>query len=131
MKASNKANHNLAMQKAHYTGQAYAALWLPVLAALCEKRKIPVDDMIYARFTHNANYEEFHSELDQYIRLKYKNVQSGLQCDSWIWVTEDDDKVEIDTFYSHKHEVKSPNKNSILARRVIEYIHKKYELGKV
>ncbi len=84
--------------------------------------------MIYARFTHDVNYEEFHSELDTYIRSNYENVQSGLQCDSWIWITEGHDKVEIDTFYSHKHEIKSPDKNSLLVKKVIAYINKKYDL---
>jgi len=84
--------------------------------------------MIYARFTHEVNYEDFHSELDDYIRSHFENVQSGLQCDSWIWVIDGEDKVEIDTFYSHKHEVKSPNHNSLLVNRVIDIINKKYDL---
>ncbi len=84
--------------------------------------------MIYARFSHDVDYEDFHPELDQYIRSAFENVQSGLQCDSWIWIIEGSDKVEIDTFYSHRHEVKSPNENSELAISVIKFLCEKYDL---
>ena len=84
--------------------------------------------MIYAEMEYNTHYSECHHELVSYLEERFSTIEHGLQGDSWIWIFEGDDKVEIDTFYSMKHQIKSPATDSPLVIKVIEFIGAKYKL---
>ena len=63
--------------------------------------------MIFAALEYPQTYEAAHSGLVAYLKTRFPKLDSGLQCDSWIWIWFGDDKVAIDTFTSMKHLVKS------------------------
>jgi hypothetical protein len=48
-----------------------------------------------------------------------------MQGDAWIWITRNEQKVSVDTFYSMQFEIKSDCKNALL-QDVIDTIRKKY-----
>ena len=51
------------------------------------------------------NRERF-DEILQTLMGQFKDIQSGRQGDDWIWVHFEDDKIEIDSFFSMDLEVK-------------------------
>lgn len=61
-----------------------------------------------------------HQVLVDFIEKRFSNVTSGHQGDSWIWITGEGDKVEIDTFSAMHHQIKSPFENSQLVYQVID-----------
>jgi hypothetical protein len=63
--------------------------------------------MVFAALDYPDRYEDKHAEIVTFLSARFPRVESGLQCDSWIWVYIQDDKIEIDTFYSTKHWIKS------------------------
>jgi len=63
--------------------------------------------MVFAALEYPETYEDAHLSLVAYLRTRFPKLDSGLQCDSWIWIWFGDDKVAIDTFTSMKHLVKS------------------------
>lgn len=54
--------------------------------------------MIFAELIYDGHYSDIHDDLTDYINSKFSDVQSGCQGDSWIWVFDGKEKVEIDTF---------------------------------
>ena len=84
--------------------------------------------MIFAEMVYEQDYSEFHSALVGYIKTEFSDIEHGLQGDSWIWIFENEQKVEIDTFSSMKHQIKSPANSTVLATKVIEHIAAKYTL---
>ncbi|MCG7990125.1 MAG: hypothetical protein JAY98_01155 [Candidatus Thiodiazotropha lotti] len=84
--------------------------------------------MIFAELQYDEHYELMHKKLLSYIKSNFGFVRSGLQCDSWIWIQEDGEKVEIDTFSAMVHQIKSSNKESKLVHRVIEALESKYKI---
>jgi len=81
--------------------------------------------VIFAQLEYLPRYSAFHSELLDFVRERFQNVQSGLQGDSWIWIFEGEEKVAIDTFTAMKHQVKSA-KAGPLVGKVIETLRSKY-----
>ena len=61
------------------------------------------------------------------IRSQFSDVEAGLQGDSWIWIFDGDDKVEIDTFSSMKHQIKSCTAGSHV-QQVIDALRAKYDV---
>ncbi|MEW8441232.1 MAG: hypothetical protein AB2689_24040 [Candidatus Thiodiazotropha taylori] len=84
--------------------------------------------MIFAELQYDEHYEVMHKKLSSYIKSNFGFVRSGLQCDSWIWIQEDGEKVEIDTFSAMVHQIKTSNKESKLVHKVIEVLEKRYEI---
>lgn len=84
--------------------------------------------MILAAIRYEQHYADFHSELVDFISANFSEVQHGLQGDSWIWIFEGDEKVEIDTFSSMKHQVKCDSENSQLLQKVISRLSAQYDL---
>ena len=74
------------------------------------------------------NYWDFHNELDAFVRSNFTHVQSGIQSDSWICITEGEDEVAIDTFSSMKHQVKAASETNPLVQRVIDTLLSRYKL---
>ncbi len=79
-----------------------------------------------------ANQEEIviFGELDESnftlieaaLKERYPRVMSGQQGDSWIWVFHRSGKIEIDTFYSYKLEIRGARKQFGLAHEIINLI---------
>ncbi len=84
--------------------------------------------MIFAEIQYKEDYSAIHTKLVNFIQSNFSNVQSGLQGDSWIWVSENNDRVSIDTFSSMKHQVKCEKHDSALTNKVINILLKKYKL---
>jgi superoxide dismutase len=84
--------------------------------------------MIFAEMQYKEDYSVIHAELVNLIQSNFSNVQSGLQGDSWIWVSEDNDRVAIDTFSSMKHQVKCEKHDCALINKVINILLKQYRL---
>lgn len=82
--------------------------------------------MIFAEIQYEKHYSDFHAELLTLIEEEFPNVESGLQGDSWIWVSEGSEKVAIDTFTSMQHQIKSSDKDSPLTKKVIAALASKY-----
>ena len=80
-----------------------------------------------------ANQEEIviFGELDEsnfaivetVLKKRYSRVMSGQQGDNWIWVFYRGGKIEIDTFYSHKLEIRGARKQFGLVHEIINLIH--------
>ena len=81
----------------------------------------------YAVIEHSQEYSEFYEELLAYIQQHFSTIESGIQGDAWIWVTDGDSKVELDTFYSMQFEVHSDSQSPLLVS-VLELIQQKYTL---
>ena len=84
--------------------------------------------MIYAELDYEEHYSEIHTALVELIQREFDDTQSGLQGDSWIWIFAGDEKVEVDTFTSMKHQIKSSQTNSALAEKVIRYLTQHYKV---
>lgn len=84
--------------------------------------------MILAEMVYQQEYAEFHHELVAFIKVRFSNIEYGLQGDSWIWIFENDEKVAIDTFSSMKHQIKSSAGGRQLASIVIDYLKAEYTI---
>lgn len=83
--------------------------------------------MIFAEMEYPGSYEQIHGELVAFLSKHFFRVESGLQCDSWVWILDGAEKVAIDTFTSMKHQVKSP-KPGPHVQAVIEALLTNYTL---
>lgn len=83
--------------------------------------------MIFADLEYPEDYWDFHDELVEYLQTKFSEIQSGHQGDSWIWITDGNEKVEIDTFTSMKHKIKSAHDGN-LVQNVMATLSAKYKL---
>ena len=63
--------------------------------------------MIFAELQYDQPYSDAHSSLVTLLGRHFKNLESGLQGDSWIWILDNGLKVSVDTFSSMHHQVKS------------------------
>jgi hypothetical protein len=84
--------------------------------------------MIFAEIQYDIHYSDFHAELISFIEANFPNVESGLQGDSWVWITEGSEKLAIDTFTSMRHQIKSSIKDGSLVPKVIEILKSKYQV---
>lgn len=83
--------------------------------------------MIFADIEYSKTHSDMHQELVMFVSDHFSKVKFGLQGDSWIWVFDDDVTVEIDTFSSMRHQVKSKNAGAHV-QRVIAALQLKYKL---
>jgi hypothetical protein len=83
--------------------------------------------MIFAELQYDSCYSEVHALLVALLAANFSNLQSGLQGDSWVWVTEGEHKVAIDSFTAMHHQVKSAA-HSALVDQVIEVLGRQYKL---
>lgn len=61
----------------------------------------------FAELQYKEHYDDIHAELVEFVKARFLNVKSGHQGDSWIWILRDGDKVQLDTFTSMHHQIKS------------------------
>lgn len=85
--------------------------------------------MIYGEIKIDESYYNFYHELLTYIKNNYKNVESGLQGDAYIWIKNNNEKVTLDTFTSMRFEIKSNVKNGTLVQEVINTLKKYYPVS--
>lgn len=83
--------------------------------------------MIFAELVYEADYSEVHSELVGFVNAHFSQVKSGIQGDSWIWISDGDENVAVDTFSSMKHQIKSKRPGAHV-QRVIDALRLKYRL---
>ena len=83
--------------------------------------------MIFAELEYPEHYLDIHDVLVEYLQANFENVQHGHQGDSWIWITEGNQKVEVDTFSSMKHQIKSARDGN-LVQLVMAKLSGKYKL---
>jgi hypothetical protein len=83
--------------------------------------------MIFAEMTYDEHYSDFHHELLAWVQRQFSNVQSGLQGDSWIWISDGMERVALDTFTSMKHQIKS-RKPGAHVQRVIDKLATRFEV---
>lgn len=83
--------------------------------------------MIFAQLQYETSYSDFHPDLEAFLRTRFSSTQSGLQGDSWIWIFEGEERVEVDTFSAMKHQVKSA-KAGQLVEKVIAALMLKYRV---
>ena len=84
--------------------------------------------MIFADLDYEGDYWDHHDRIVALITRQFANVESGHQCDSWIWVREGEHKVAVDSFSSMKHQVKSRTRNNPLVAKVISCLKTKYDV---
>ena len=83
--------------------------------------------MIFSELEYRQHYSDIHDELVEYLQAHFPDIQDGHQGDSWIWISDGDEKVEVDTFSSMKHQVKSAADGQ-LVQKVIAILQRKYTL---
>ena len=83
--------------------------------------------MIFAEMDYPGEYWDVHEELKQYLSVRFAQLDSGMQSDSWFWIYDGDQKVAVDTFTSMKHQVKAARRCP-LVQRVIDVLGEKYKL---
>lgn len=73
------------------------------------------------------NRDKFEDILDRLMKF-YPSVQFGRQGDDWIWIHVEDDKIEIDTFFSEQLEVKGRQRHSKTVKHILQIIEKEWIL---
>lgn len=73
------------------------------------------------------NRDKFEDILDRLMKF-YPSVQFGRQGDDWIWIHVEDDKIEIDTFFSEQLEVKGRQRHSKTIKHILQVIEKEWIL---
>jgi len=84
--------------------------------------------MIYGEIETDKSYYDFYDELLAYVKKNFKDVESGLQGDAYIWIKKLDEKVALDTFTSMRFEIKSIE-NGTLAQDVIKTLQRQYPIS--
>lgn len=59
--------------------------------------------MIFADLVYEAHYSDEQAALVTLLTARFAHVEHGLQGDAWIWISDDTDKVTLDTFYTLTH----------------------------
>ena len=73
------------------------------------------------------NRDKFEDILDRLMKY-YPSIQFGRQGDDWIWIHLEDDKIEIDSFFSDQLEVKGRQKHSKTIREILQALEKEWIL---
>ena len=82
---------------------------------------------IFAEMRYSEEYTDVHSDIVALMNIYFTDIMSGLQGDSWVWITDGNEKVAIDTFSSMKHQVKSCSAGQHV-QKVIDALRVKYDV---
>src|SRR5690606_7053384 len=82
--------------------------------------------MIIGEFESGESYHDLHGNLLEFINIHFRNVESGLQGDAYIWITSEGEKVSLDTFSSMKFQIKAKASSSSLVKLVVNALKKQY-----
>ena len=83
--------------------------------------------MIFAQMDYPQPYSDFHPELREFLAMRFSKVQAGLEGDSWFWIFDGGERVEIDTFSAMTHQIKSKRPGPHV-QSVIDALSLKYKL---
>ena len=83
--------------------------------------------MIFAELEYQEDYWDVHEELKNYLLQHFEGVESGLQSDSWFWITIDRVRVSLDTFSSMKHQIKS-DKPGPHVQQVLDLLERRFRI---
>jgi hypothetical protein len=83
--------------------------------------------VIFAEMKYSGHYSDIHDGLASFVKSRFDNVEEGLQGDSWISIRIGCDRVELDTFTSMTHQIKSPRSGSHVDA-VIGVLKERYEI---
>ncbi|MCA9207076.1 MAG: hypothetical protein KDA55_01915 [Planctomycetales bacterium] len=81
--------------------------------------------MIYASLNYRGEYSSHHRLIYRILKANFDNVREGLQGDSWIEVSANNQRVSVDSFTSLKHEVKGRDTDEELVNEVIEVLRRR------
>ena len=84
--------------------------------------------MVIAELRYEGHYSDFHDAIVECLIAEFPDLQHGHQGDSWIWIGEAPDKVEIDTFYSMMHQVKAADRQNPVLSRVLDRLQSCFTL---
>lgn len=84
--------------------------------------------MLFAELDYPEHYADCHDALVALLTAHFDRVESGLQGDSWIWVFEGNEKVELDTFSAMNHQLKSPQRDGQLVPKVLKVLQSQYRI---
>lgn len=73
------------------------------------------------------NRDKFEDILDRLMKY-YPSIQFGRQGDDWIWIHVEDDKIEIDSFFSEQLEVKGRQKHAKTVKHILQVLEKEWIL---
>jgi len=83
------------------------------------------DEFVIFAELHRSKFDEILQSLTE----QFKDIQSGRQGDDWIWIhLADDEKIEIDSFFSMQLEVKGKYKHLTLAKQILQNLNEHYVL---
>lgn len=85
--------------------------------------------MVFARLDYPDHYSDMHAKVFSCLEREFEKTEEGLQGDSYVWVFEGNEKVAVDTFTAMQHEVKCPDKDSLLVAKVIEALKKEFDVA--
>jgi superoxide dismutase len=71
-------------------------------------------DLAFAIIDHRDPYGDFYDELLDFVKKHFAHVEAGIQGDAWIWITDNEHKVALDTFSAMQFEVKAETDNPLL-----------------
>jgi len=77
--------------------------------------RVPDEFFIFAEL----NRDHF-TDILQSLTEHFENIESGRQGDDWIWIHLDDDKIEIDSFYSMELEVKGKHQQYAVVKQILQ-----------
>ena len=81
------------------------------------------DDFVIFAELRRDNFDE----IVRSVMEQFKDIQSGSQGDDWIWLhLSDDDKIEIDSFFSMQLEVKGKYKYLETVHKVTQLLNKNW-----
>lgn len=83
--------------------------------------------MVFAEIQYTPPYADMHEPLVGLLGRHFEHIESGLQSDSYIWVRAREQRIEVDTFTSMRHEVKARGPSELLDR-VLEVLSLEYRL---
>jgi hypothetical protein len=82
--------------------------------------------MIFGEIETSESYYDFYGELLEFTKRHFKNVESGLQGDAYIWITNEGEKVSLDTFSSMRFQIKADVASGSLVKEVINAVKAQY-----
>lgn len=83
--------------------------------------------MVFAEIQYTPPYADMHETMVRLLGGHFEHIESELQSDSYIWVRAGEQRVEVDTFTSMRHEVKAWGPSELLDR-VLEVLSLEYML---
>ena len=82
--------------------------------------------MIIGEIESSDGYHDLYDKLLEFMKIHFRNVESGSQGDAYIWITNKTEKVSLDTFSSIRFQIKADASSSSLVKLVVNTLKKQY-----